>query len=117
MSAGGSAELLALSKQERTASQSVAAALKKQEMDKARLSEQMKDVKHQGLVMKLQSGFRGFVGRKRVWSLKHGGRSLNTKDLNYGLGKIKYVKITSFPEVPDYSSFSMKPQLLLMPFV
>ena len=101
-------DLLAIQAQTRTASESVAAALKKQELDKAKVKAALASSKQQNLVLKLQSGFRGFLGRKNVWSLRNGGRPLDHKDMSTGLGQLGRSPASTLGRNHTYLSFTLR---------
>jgi hypothetical protein len=67
----------------------MAAARRKEDAERQKLAQTLAREKQQHLAMKLQSGYRGFISRKNVWSIRHGGRALSLQDMEHGLGVIR----------------------------
>ena len=79
-------DIMEKAKQKRTASEALAQARKKEELERQRMSAALAQEKQQSMVIKLQSGFRGFAARKEIWTIKNSGRPLTDRDMLKGLG-------------------------------
>jgi hypothetical protein len=92
----------------KNSNEAVAHAKKKAEREAARVANALARQRSQYLILKLQSGFRGFNARKNVWTLKNGGKPLDEKDMNDGLGQLGRSPSSTLGRNPSYMNFTLR---------
>lgn len=95
-------------KSHKNSNEAVAHAKKKAEREAARVANALARQRSQYLILKLQSGFRGFNARKNVWTIKNGGRLLDDNDMTEGLCQLGRSPSSTLGRNPSFMNFTLR---------